>query len=112
MPCWLLTGRNKILPGFVFQGTNLGKSSSCHSSFTSTFSIRKVASVVPIVPREGPAAQRFPRGRAQAGRGKAERLALSIVAGERFIRTAQSRDLLPCSAEKQRDRCSFRKPTG
>lgn len=31
------------------QETNLGKSSSCHSSLTSTFSIRKVASVVPMV---------------------------------------------------------------
>ena len=73
------------------QGTNLGKSSSCHSSFTSTFSIRKVASVVPIVLREGLAAQRFPRERAQAGRWKAERLALGIAAGEHLIQTVQSR---------------------
>lgn len=73
------------------QGTNLGKSSSCHSSFTSTFSIRKVASVVPIALREGLAAQQLPQGRAQAGRWKAERLALSITTGEHLIQTIRSR---------------------
>lgn len=47
----------QLKEGRRIKGLYLGKSSSCHSSFTSMFSMRRVASVVPIPPRgeHGPA---------------------------------------------------------
>lgn len=68
---------------FCFQGTHLGKSSSCHSSFTSTFSIRSVASVVPMALREGlePA---DPSRKGSGCKGEAERLAWSIPSQEQL----------------------------
>lgn len=46
----------KMMTSKKVKGFHLGKSSSCHSSFTSMFSIRRVASVVPIPQRgeQGP----------------------------------------------------------
>ena len=59
-PVFDSNGAEQMLTNRIEKGTHLGKSSSCHSSFTSMFSMRRVASVVPIPQRgeQGPAGVR------------------------------------------------------